>query len=596
MSKFIIAFVLAFSSACAAAAPPPVSPPPQDEEKEALRRTVDELARELENARVELFLLRLRVADLEKKPDQVTRILHEEGLASTHDAIRIRAIREIGAFPAERQKPFLDDLTNCTRAAAVPVRAEAVLLLGRIPDGEAAVLETAKDPAPEVRRAAATALRSGSSPSVELLIVLMTDPVSDVRLAALDSAGLIRTDRVVEAILRAAVEDSETAVIEKAIDILGNLSATIAVEPLQQLLSRTTNDRVRWSAISALGKIGKPEAAPAIRPFLERDQPPNLREVAAQALGKLHDGPSIPALTQVLTEDPESRVRVAAAAALGQIGDAATLRDILLPMALNEPEPSVQKASWEAALSTAGDDFEHLHLLSITMSEHGRRTEVEAVCKRLHTLKPAGSARETWLKLEERVAAELIEIRDFRGALSHLQTAHAAQPGRAELLRTIAHCHRELGEHDAAQKALAEALAATDSGSDAWWQLKVEFVRMLQDAGAHARVVEEAVTAVNGKQAPPDIQAAIEDAGNLAKRTLIAGLCSSDEAARKRALEAAVPLGKKIIGALANALADASIPNRTGVLEAGNAITGSAHTDLAKAPEIAAEWRAWAQR
>ncbi len=187
--------------------------------------------------------------------------------------------------------------------------------------------------------------------------------------------------------------------------------------------------------------------------------------------------------------------------------------------------------------------------------------------------------------------------KDWRAALGHLRAIRAFQPARLDVVRRVARCHRELAEHDAAQKALSDALAQAEPQSATWWELKVEQVAALEAAGAHARVIDEAVAAVsNGKPPPEAVLGALDVARRRASAALVAELSSTDAAVRKRALEAVKPLGKKIIETLAEALTDTSIADRSGILEAGNAITSTAVTDLAKAAEIAEAWRAWAKK
>jgi HEAT repeat protein len=560
----------------------------------------DEAARlreELEKARVENFALRLRIARLEKKPDEEARLLREDGLKSALDAIRVLAIRDIAALPADRQKSFADDLVACARTSAPFVRAEAVLSLGRIPAAEPAVLEAASDASPDVRRAAATALRSGTPASLDAVVALTSDAAREVRLAALESAAAVKSDRTLAAVIRVATEDPDPGVVEKAIDILGGLAHPSAVEPIQRVLAGATSDAIRWSAINALGKLGAAQAAPAIRPYLDRARPTNLRDIAAQVLGKLRDRDSVEALTAAFRGDPETRVRTAAARSLGQIGGAAVLKDVLLPASLDERDPAMQKVAWDATLAATGDRFAELQIVVATMLDAGRRAEAEAACGKLHALKLEPAAHEAAARLEERMADASTGAKDWRASLGHLRALRVLQPSRLDVVRRVARCHRELAEHDAAQKALSDALAQAEPQSATWWELKVEQVAAREAAGAHARVIEEAFAAVsNGKPPPEAVVGALDVARRRASAALIADLSSADAAVRKRALEAVKPLGKKIVDALADALTDTSIADRSGILEAGNTITGTTVADLAKAAEIADAWRAWAKK
>ena len=134
---------------------------------------------------------------------------------------------------------------------------------------------------------------------------------------------------------------------QKAVEALGNLKDTRAVEPLIRILEQDVSF-VRWEAAEALGKIGDASAikplinalvetwyiqrkaedalvrigSPAVEPLiraLEKEKVPVRCEVA-KVLAKVGDRQAVEPLIKAL-EDENSRVRATAAEALGKIGD-----------------------------------------------------------------------------------------------------------------------------------------------------------------------------------------------------------------------------------------------------------------------------------
>ncbi len=98
---------------------------------------------------------------------------------------------QVAARPSHPPLPPIDyALAESLKHPAADVRAEAVRTAGNTRNSRwlAPIVDAARDRAPHVRQAAAEALANlPSSQSVDALRVLLTDDVSDVRLAALSS-------------------------------------------------------------------------------------------------------------------------------------------------------------------------------------------------------------------------------------------------------------------------------------------------------------------------------------------------------------------------------------------------------------------------
>jgi HEAT repeat protein len=163
------------------------------------------------------------------------------------------------------------------------VQYDAVEALGELADPvsvPALIHVLTKDRYSAVRWKAAESLVKIGEPSVEPLIVALSDPDEDVRWKAAIALGEIKDPR--------------------------------AIEPLLQLLTDSDN-YVRSRAAYALGRIGQPSVIPLIHALNEGDE--HLRWGAAIALGKIHDPRAIAPLIHAL-DDTCEHVRTEALASL----------------------------------------------------------------------------------------------------------------------------------------------------------------------------------------------------------------------------------------------------------------------------------------
>ena len=219
-------------------------------------------------------------------------------------------------------------------------------------------------------------------------------------------------------------------------------------------------------------------------------------------------------------------------------------------------------------LSLAGDGFVANEKLVLAFFVAGRRSEMDQVCTRIHSLKPEGELKARRLALEETVAKTFFESNDFKAAIPHCKQVSLLAPERADAARRVAACQRELKDLDGCLRTLAE--------------LKDPEL-LLEEAAAQLQTT-----------LTEDRRRSVEGLLRSATLRLIEPLGAKDEAARKASLDAIRRLGRKILPALVAELEEG--PKSPGsVLEAGQAITGipnePGNPNGFKAKATA--WRAW---
>jgi HEAT repeat protein len=105
----------------------------------------------------------------------------------------------------------------------------------------------------------------------------------------------------------------------EVIEVLGNLRAAEAVEPLRQLLREAPSRIVKMACAWALGKIGDPCAIPDLVVLLGEEDLSSRAE-AIMALGEMKHPEAIPPLLKVLREHPDEATRTHAVRALESSG------------------------------------------------------------------------------------------------------------------------------------------------------------------------------------------------------------------------------------------------------------------------------------
>lgn len=528
------------------------------------------LREELVKARLENLTLKLRLARLSPKTEDELKIL-EEALDADLPEVVAAAFRELTALPEDRRKAAMPAVLRRLPAGRDSFRIDAIVFLGRVPapEAETTVLNSATDAAPAVRKAVAGALKTAShSGAAETLLLLFRDPDRDVRVAALDALGFGKREPAVAPLSAALGTEKDPLILEKTVDALGAIGSAAATEALIALLSTTAREPIRWSCINSLGKIGDTRAGPRLLSFMDAAQPLDIRQVTIESLGKLKETSALPKLAEVLRKDPEEKLRQAAAAAFGLMAGAGSIEETLLPAYLGEPSDSVRRAAWGSMLQLAGDAFVANEKLALAFLGAGRRSEADQICTRIHGLKPEGELRARRIALDEAVAKSFLDAGDCKSALPHLKQLVALAPERADSVRRLANCQRELKDLEGCLRTLHE----------------------LKDPEP---LIDEATTQL--QSAPTDERRKqLEATIRSATVRLIEPLGGKDEASRKTCLDSLRRLGRKVLPALIAELEEG--PKTPGpVLEAGTVITGIPNDPAATNgyKSKAAAWRTW---
>ena len=111
--------------------------------------------------------------------------------------------------------------------------------------------------------------------------------------------------------------DARWYVARNAADLLGEMQATEAEQPLTELIKHD-DDRVRRAATTALAKLGTPRALQGLRGAL-RDSSAQVRMQAAAGLAGRKGAKSASTLIDVLEEETDSEVQLTILAALGRL-------------------------------------------------------------------------------------------------------------------------------------------------------------------------------------------------------------------------------------------------------------------------------------
>lgn len=563
----------------------------------------DETARlrdELVKAKLDVLDLRLRLARLAAKPEEETQALID-ALRSDYPEVGVAGLRELAKLPEDRRRATLPEVLARFPAAPEAVKAQAVAFLGlcAVPEAEAVVVRAAADASPAVRKAAASALKASPTPgALAALIGLLKDPLPEVRIAALDALGVAKREAAVTPILALASREPDAAVQEKAVDALGTIGSAAPVEALLSLMEITDRLNVRWSCINSLGQIGDPRAAPRLRPFLDPARTMTTRQVTIEALGRLRDAASVPALAAILAGDKEEKLRERAAAAIGLISGAGAAEESLLKAYFEDGSDSVRRAAWAALARAAGDRFDANERLIQALLERGKRAEADALCARLHAIKPDEGSKARALAIEEKMAGAAFDAGDAKTALVHYRHLLVLAPERTDALRRVAACFRELKDAESRVKTLRDLEMKLIKGDGLWWDTRLEILSVLEAGRDPEAALEEAcaLLALNTPPHPEDRRRMLEQSVRSSTLRLIQPIAEANAASKQDALDAARRLGKKILPVLA-AEAEGGKGPMPAVVEAGNHIAQTtlepATADAAKLREAAAAWRQW---
>ena len=210
------------------------------------------------------------------------------------------------------------------------VREEAAAMLGSFKDPRAVMPLTRAlhDTDRAVREAAIGALSSIGEPSVPALATCLGDPALHVQEAASAILASLADARVF-APLVAALSSRDWIVRMHAAKALGRIGDPEAVPVLMPLLQDKVK-AVREEVSGALAAIGGVAVLALIQALQHEEWLVRLH--AVEALGKLNSSDAVEPLLQALFNDRDSAIREDVVRALGAIGDARAVDYLVLVM------------------------------------------------------------------------------------------------------------------------------------------------------------------------------------------------------------------------------------------------------------------------
>jgi HEAT repeat protein len=568
--------------------------PPQSVEPdrlEKLEKQVSELQRVVSAQAAEIFRLQLRLARMEKAEAAEAEIL-QDALVSALADVQVASITEIGKLAPEKIERFLPGL----RALIAPhqpaaTQVQAINVLARFPQEEAAILLAARGDYPDVRRAAAAALGGSSSDrSFAALRELAVDSDRLVRSRAIDGIGLSKHPSAAEALMKIARESAEPPEIESAIRSLGRRKLPETFELFKERLAHESR-LVREACIESFGQLADPRAVELVKPFLAESQPKDTRLVAIQALGLLRDATSVAVLSKLLREDADEYIRGAACQAIAAVGLSEAIEDLLAAF-MSDRNERVRQTAWEGLLKIASASIQLEEKLVLAFIERKRKPDAVAMMTRIRQTRPDPANKADVRRIETQVAEFMMRERDFAQALQHWQNLAAGENAVREKLQ-IAVCSRELGDIDGSLKVLQETLPKLKADSAELFGARLELARTLLRKDLRA-CVEECHAALGSAALQADLKPAFETIRQEAVKGLVLQLAVADR--RAFASEALKGLGKKALGAvLSMAGGSPSAELATGLVEAANLITGksfpaNALSDKEKREEALKAW------
>lgn len=148
----------------------------------------------------------------------------------------------------------------------------------------------------QVREEAVKSLIKLGKPAVDPLITALKDDDGDIRCAAAFSLGYIGDRRAIKPLVN-ALKDEDSRVKHRAIEALGRIADMHCVEPLIGTLN-DEDIYVQNAVVNALVKIGKPAVGPLITALKDEDS--RARYKAIEILGEIGDSRAVEPLITAL--------------------------------------------------------------------------------------------------------------------------------------------------------------------------------------------------------------------------------------------------------------------------------------------------------
>lgn len=550
------------------------------------QQRIDELLRQLEEAKLEL--LRLKLKD-EADPQKRLELIREEGLRPPFKSLQIYALDQASRLTQDRFAEMIPAVAVLAKNGERETALKAVDVLSKFTTLEAAqqeIQEASEHPRPEVRAAVATALRSvPTEAALAVLVALLGDPSPDVRRAAAIASA--EHKNAGPAVFDRLKTEKDAAVRKDLIDGLGALRHAPAVDALVAELKQVDGANL-WAAINALGKIGDPKAFEPLVPFLKSPQE-HIRQVTIQSIGRLNTLAGREALRGLLADTAEDpKIRKQCAAALAGCGDPAVAHDVLLDILLAEADEGVREAVWKAMLALTHEQVGPRLQLLAALVDKRRTREAGLLCTELHPVQIPAEQVETYAPLGRAVADALFDAGELGEALPHYRNVARMRPPDAMVVRKVVDCYRAVPDLEAAaQFAMSEFKRGGDAG-DHWpiGDLVAQISKDHDDAFARVRTIHELL---GSNPAPPEeTRKQWKTAYDEAAATVLAAL-PGDEHAQKRA----IALGRALILPLADRLEGDAAPEEFALcLQIGNYIASTTF-EIAQRADAVKKWRDW---
>lgn len=213
--------------------------------------------------------------------------------------------------------------------------------------------------------------------SATLLLTTLSDPVKEVRTAAVEALGGLKDTMAVRALIDVLKKDTDAGVRRAAAWALGELDDARAIPALSDALRGDTDVEVRRNAAQALGEIEDARAMPALSEALRRDKDISVRKAIVEAFSNIEDPASATMLFPLL-KDSDAEMRRLAAEALGSIENVNSVEE-LMPL-VRDDVAEVRRAAVQALGSI--EDKRALPALSRALGDSDvevRRSAADAI-------------------------------------------------------------------------------------------------------------------------------------------------------------------------------------------------------------------------
>ncbi|HUQ19682.1 MAG TPA: HEAT repeat domain-containing protein [Gemmatimonadaceae bacterium] len=208
-------------------------------------------------------------------------------------------------------------------------------------------------------------------------IISSNDEPESIRREAIDAIADIRDPRAIGLLARVARTDRSTGVSQEAIEALENVRSSAATDTLIAFATSMTELRLRRTAIETLGNRDEPRVVAFMKKLANDGSDDRSQRDAIEALANMHEE-GFTALSELALNARDARIRGIAVEQLPDADKSAAALGLLVRIAQNDPDESVQRKAIEALGETR--DKEGLAALrSIALGKQTDRLRREAM-------------------------------------------------------------------------------------------------------------------------------------------------------------------------------------------------------------------------